>query len=131
MPNKIVLVAISIVIVFAMLFGNKKVRVLPVLMKQLQVFKAGMEHTGCGCYSLCVVSVGRSNGQIYLYAWSDGCSERKCRGKRRRPRVHLRHQSRPIQGHPARYFPSVRQVHPHDLCRGFGQCPAFPRIQVS
>lgn len=26
----------------------------------------------------------------------------------------------------ARYFPSVRQVHPHDLCRGFGQCPAFP-----
>lgn len=39
MPNKIVLIAISIVIVFAMLFGNKKVRVLPVLMKQLQVFK--------------------------------------------------------------------------------------------
>ena len=39
MPNKIVLISIAIVIVCAMLFGNKKVRVLPVLIKQLQVFK--------------------------------------------------------------------------------------------
>lgn len=39
MPNKIVLIVIAVVIVCAMLFGNKKVRVLPVLMKQLQVFK--------------------------------------------------------------------------------------------
>lgn len=29
MPNKIVLISIAIVIVCAMLFGNKKVRVLP------------------------------------------------------------------------------------------------------
>ena len=39
MPNKIVLIIIAVVIVCVMLFGNKKVRVLPVLMKQLQVFK--------------------------------------------------------------------------------------------
>ena len=39
MPNKIVLIVIAVLIVCAMLFGNKKVRVLPVLMKQLQVFK--------------------------------------------------------------------------------------------
>lgn len=39
MPNKIVLISVAIVIVCAMLFGNKKVRVLPVLLKQLQVFK--------------------------------------------------------------------------------------------
>lgn len=39
MPNKIVLISIAIVIVCAMFFGNKKVQVLPVLMKQLQVFK--------------------------------------------------------------------------------------------
>lgn len=39
MPNKIVLIVIAIVIVCTMLFGNKKVRVLQVLMKQLQVFK--------------------------------------------------------------------------------------------
>lgn len=39
MPSKIVLVVVAVVIVCAMLFGNKKVRVLPVLIKQLQVFK--------------------------------------------------------------------------------------------
>lgn len=39
MPNKIVLIVIAVLIIGAMLFGNKKVRVLPVLMKQLQVFK--------------------------------------------------------------------------------------------
>lgn len=39
MPNKIVLIVIAVLIVCAMLFGNKKVRVIPVLMKQLQVFK--------------------------------------------------------------------------------------------
>lgn len=39
MPSKIVLIAIAIAIICAMLFGNKKVRVLSVLMKQLQVFK--------------------------------------------------------------------------------------------
>ena len=39
MPNKIVLIAIAVVIVCAMLFGNKKVRVFSVLIKQLQVFR--------------------------------------------------------------------------------------------
>lgn len=39
MPNKIVLIITAVVIVCVMLFGNKKVRVFPVLMKQLQVFK--------------------------------------------------------------------------------------------
>lgn len=39
MPNKIILILIAIAIVCAMLFGNKKVRVFPVFMKQLQVFK--------------------------------------------------------------------------------------------
>lgn len=39
MPNKIVLIAIIVVIVCVMLLGNKKVRVVPVLMKQLQIFK--------------------------------------------------------------------------------------------
>jgi hypothetical protein len=39
MPNKIVLIAIAVVIACVMIFGNKKVRVFPVLMKQLQVFK--------------------------------------------------------------------------------------------
>lgn len=39
MPNKIVLIVIAVIIVFVMLFCNKKVRVFPVLMKQLQVFK--------------------------------------------------------------------------------------------
>ena len=39
MPNKIVLIAIIVVIVCVMLLGNKKVRVVPVLIKQLQIFK--------------------------------------------------------------------------------------------
>lgn len=39
MPNKIVLIVMASVIVCAMLFGNKKVRVLPVLTNQLKVFK--------------------------------------------------------------------------------------------
>jgi hypothetical protein len=39
MPNKIVLIAIAVVIACVMIFGNKKVRVFPVFMKQLQVFK--------------------------------------------------------------------------------------------
>jgi len=39
MPNKIVLIVMAAVIVCAMLFGNKKVRVLPVLTNQLKVFK--------------------------------------------------------------------------------------------
>lgn len=39
MPNKIVLIAIMVVNVCVMLLGNKKVRVLPVLIKQLQIFK--------------------------------------------------------------------------------------------
>jgi len=39
MPNKIVLIVMAAVIVCAMLFGNKKVRVLPLLTNQLKVFK--------------------------------------------------------------------------------------------
>ena len=39
MPDKIGLVIIAIVIIGAMLFGNKKVRVISILMKQLHVFK--------------------------------------------------------------------------------------------
>ena len=39
MPNRMVLVVIAIIIMCTMLFGNKKVRVLPVLIKQLQVFR--------------------------------------------------------------------------------------------
>lgn len=39
MPNKIILIVIAMVIVCAMLLGNRKVRILSVLIKQLQVFK--------------------------------------------------------------------------------------------
>lgn len=39
MPNKIILIVIAMAIVCTMLFGNKKVRILSVLIKQLQVFK--------------------------------------------------------------------------------------------
>lgn len=39
MPNKIVLVVLTIGITCGMLFGNKKVRMYSVLMKQLEVFK--------------------------------------------------------------------------------------------
>ena len=39
MPSKIILIVMAMVIVCMMLFGNKKVRILSVLIKQLQVFK--------------------------------------------------------------------------------------------
>ena len=39
MPSKIILIVMAMVIVCMMLFGNKKVRILSVLLKQLQVFK--------------------------------------------------------------------------------------------
>ena len=39
MPSKIILMVMAMVIVCMMLFGNKKVRILSVLIKQLQVFK--------------------------------------------------------------------------------------------
>lgn len=39
MPHKIVLIIIAVIITCLMLFGNKKVRVFPVLIKQLQVFR--------------------------------------------------------------------------------------------
>lgn len=38
MLRKSVLIVIALIIIFLMLFGNKKVRVFPVLIKQLQVF---------------------------------------------------------------------------------------------
>ena len=37
MPSKIILIVMAMVIVCMMLFGNKKVRILSVLIKQLQV----------------------------------------------------------------------------------------------
>lgn len=39
MPNKIVLVIIAVGMVLSMLLGNKKVRVFPLLIRQIQVFK--------------------------------------------------------------------------------------------
>ena len=39
MPNRMVLVVIAIIIMCTMLFGNKKVRVLPVLIKQLHFYQ--------------------------------------------------------------------------------------------
>lgn len=39
MPSKIILIVMAMVIVCMMLFGNKKVRISSVLIKQLQVFK--------------------------------------------------------------------------------------------
>lgn len=39
MREKYVLIAAAVIMIGAMLFGNKKVRILSVLLKQIQVFK--------------------------------------------------------------------------------------------
>ena len=62
MTNHIVLIVLAIVIVCVMFFGNKKVRVFPVLIKQLQVFKnAKTEKTSIWdilCFMLLPIALG-------------------------------------------------------------------------